>query len=210
MKLSLKDQNSKKIGDIQVDDSVFKAVVKPEALSTYVYCYLSNQRESNAHTKDRSEVRGGGRKPWRQKGTGRARHGSSRSPIWKGGGVTFGPRNERNYKKKMTKKFKRNVLRQAFSHLIANNQLDVIEDITLDVKKPLTKQALDVKNKFDAKTLTIVLPKKNETMMQAFGNIQNANVIQIGELSAYDLLTGGRVLLHQDCLGYIKNHWVKK
>ena len=102
MKVDLYDNKGKKSSkQVELEASVFAGKINQDLLRQYVYTYLGNQRQSNAHTKERGDVRGGGKKPWKQKGTGRARHGSSRSPIWKGGSVTFGPSNDRNFKKVM-------------------------------------------------------------------------------------------------------------
>ncbi|CAG1771971.1 partial 50S ribosomal protein L4, partial [uncultured bacterium] len=140
MNLPVFNQKAKKIEEIEVNDSVFNAPVNDKVLAQYVYVYLSNQRESNAHTKDRSEVRGGGKKPWKQKGTGRARVGSIRSPIWKGGGVTFGPTNQTNWKRKLTKSFKAAAFRNAFSKLNKAGLLNIIDGF--EIKEPSTKEAV--------------------------------------------------------------------
>jgi large subunit ribosomal protein L4 len=210
MKTALYDQQGKKLtSSVELPDSVFAAQVNDKLLAQYVFVYLSNQRESNAHTKDRSEVSGGGRKPWKQKGTGRARVGSSRSPIWTKGGVTFGPTNERNYKKAMNRKAKQAAIRSAFSKLNADNQLFVLEKLEITGQQP-AKQANALTDAFAAEKVTILTANRDAGLIQAFGNLFFAKVKTITEVSAYDLLNAGKVLLVQDCLSYINEKWAKE
>jgi large subunit ribosomal protein L4 len=209
MKLPVYNQKAKEVGDVEVSDSLFASKINDKVLSQYVFIYLSNQRQSNAHTKNRSEVRGGGKKPWKQKGTGRARVGSNRSPIWRGGGVTFGPTNEVNWKKKTTKSFRASAFRNAFSKLAKEGVLRIIDEIKMDEKKPLTKQALDLQKSFDnAKKITVVTSEKNEVLMNSLSNIKKSRAVLVSELNVYDLLNGGSVLIEQKALDYI-NRWAK-
>jgi large subunit ribosomal protein L4 len=207
MKLSVFDQKAKKIEDIEVDDKFFGGRVNNKVLSQYVYTYLSNQRQSNADTKDRSEVSGGGKKPWRQKGTGRARVGSSRSPLWRGGGVTFGVTNDKNYKKRMTKSFKKAAMRNVFTKLVKDENLNLVKDLKVDSK---TKDALKIVKDFgNPKKLTVVTGEKRKELLTSFANVSNVNVVLISDLNGYDLLNGGKVLLETECLEYIKEKWSK-
>lgn len=208
MKADLYNQKGKKVGTLEVTDGIFAATPNETVLAQYVYSYLSNQREGNAHTKDRSEVSGGGKKPWRQKGTGRARFGSSRNPIWRKGGVAFGPRNEVNWKKKITKKLKSNAIRSAFSKLTDNKMLNFVEAVKLDSKKPLTRQALDIINSFEnPKKVTVITAEVNKELVNAFSNLKNHKVVLVKDLNAYDVLTGGKILIEQEALEYINKHW---
>ena len=165
------------------------------------------RRQNSAHTKDRSEVRGGGRKPWRQKGTGRARHGSRRSPIWKGGGVTFGPRNERNYKKKINKKVKRKAV---FMVLSSKNEKGFIFFVSdLEIKEPKTKEMKDfIKNTFCDKSTLIVLPKIDKNLILATRNIENVDTIQAKDLNALDLLSYKYLVMPQASIGVVKESFV--
>lgn len=206
MNLPVVDQKAKKVSEVEVNESVFNSAVNDNVLAQYVYVYLSNQRESNAQTKDRSEVRGGGKKPWAQKGTGRARAGSSRSPIWRGGGVTFGPTNKTNWKRKLTKSFKAAAFRNAFSKLNKAGLISIVD--TLDIKEPSTKDAIEIQTNFESpKKMMIVTSKKNENLIKSFSNIKKTKVVLISEVNVYDLLNGGKVLLEKETLDYINNTW---
>jgi len=207
MKVDLLDQKGKVVKQINLNKEIFEAEVDANAISQYVYIYLSNQREGNAHTKDRSEVRGGGKKPWKQKGTGRARFGSSRTPIWRGGGVAFGPTNDVNYKKKINKKFKNHALKSLLSMLVKENKIKFVETLAVDEDKPLTKQALDIKNKIakDSKKITVVTSEKNAGIMKAFSNISNAFVNNTKDVSIYDLFVGGTIIMEENALESINS-----
>jgi large subunit ribosomal protein L4 len=209
MKADLYNQQAKKLSkSVDLDDSVFASKVNEKLLSTYTYIYLSNQRQSNAHTKDRSEVSGGGRKPWAQKGTGRARVGSNRSPIWTKGGVTFGPRNERNFKRILPKKAKQAAFRSVFSQLALNNNLVIVDKFDFEPTR-LANQASKIAQAFAARKITVVTAQKDENTIRAFSNIPSAKVKMISEISVYDLMTGGKILLAQDCLSHISDKWGK-
>ena len=136
MKTDLYNQAGEIINQVELPDQVFGLKINSDLLYQAVMAQLGNSRQVLAHTKGRSEVRGGGKKPWRQKGTGRARHGSIRSPIWKGGGVTFGPTKERNFSKTINKKMKRKALFMALSSKVTDQQLMVFDH--LSIEKPKT------------------------------------------------------------------------
>lgn len=175
-------------------------------LATALKAYAENSRAARANTKDRSEVRGGGKKPWKQKGTGRARVGSIRSPIWKGGGVTFGPTNQTNWKRKLTKSFKAAAFRNAFSKLNKAGLLNIIDGF--EIKEPSTKEAVEIKANFEnPKKLTIVTAKKNDNLVKSFANLPKSNIVMVSEVNVYDLINGGKVLLDKESLEYINNTW---
>lgn len=206
MNLPVLDHKAKKVSEVEANESVFNSSVNDKVLAQYVYVYLSNQRESNAQTKDRSEVSGGGKKPWAQKGTGRARAGSNRSPIWKGGGVTFGPTNKTNWKRKLTKSFKASAFRNAFSKLNKAGLLNIVD--SFELKEPSTKEAVEIQTSFEnPKKMTIITSKKNENLIKSFSNIKKTKVVLISEVNVYDLLNGGKVLLEKETLDYINNTW---
>lgn len=205
MKVTVFDLKGKETKKIDLDGSVFNAEANEKVISQYVYAYLANQRQANAHTKDRSEVRGGGRKPWRQKGTGRARFGSSRNPIWRKGGVTFGPRNNRNWKKALNRKFVKSAMRSALSSLGSDN-LKVIIPITFDDKKPLTKQALEIVEAFGYPSkITIVTNEKNEVLLKACANLSSVKATRVQELNAYDILNSGMLMLDEESIKILED-----
>ena len=131
IKIKIYNQKAEAVGEMQLSSKVFGVPVNEALVHQAVVTQMANERQVIAHTKDRSEVRGGGRKPWKQKGTGRARHGSSRSPIWIGGGVTFGPRNERNFKMRLNKKMKQNALLMALSDKAATGNLLALDKLEM-------------------------------------------------------------------------------
>jgi len=170
---------------------------------------MANQRQATAHTKDRSEVRGGGKKPWRQKGTGRARHGSIRSPIWKGGGVTFGPRNERNYKKIIPKQMRRKALLMVLSEKARNDSMVLLDE--LKVKEPKTKEIANLLANLPCKTAKtlIALPKLDKNIIIASKNIAKINTIEARELNVLDLLNFKYLLMPKDSIKIIKDTFLK-
>lgn len=136
------NQQGKSAGTVSLPGVVFGATWNPDLLHQVVLAMQANKRAGTAHTKDRGEVRGGGKKPWKQKGTGRARHGSTRSPIWTGGGVTHGPRNDKDYSQKINKKMRAKALYVALSEKLRNNKVLFIDALTLDEKK--TKKGAEI------------------------------------------------------------------
>ncbi len=167
-------------------------VANHELLKLAYDSYLANARLASATTKQRGEVRGGGKKPWRQKGTGRARFGSSRNPIWRGGGVVFGPRGNENYTKKLSKTAKRVAVRQALT-LASQAKKIVIKDIkttgkTTEVAKFLTD------NKLERRVL-VVVDEKSPELMRATNNIQNVLVVRASYLSVYHILNADKIVM---------------
>lgn len=209
MKVEMFDTKGKKQKDVIASDAVFAVKVNEDVLAQYVYAYLSNQRQANAHTKDRSEVAGSRSKPWRQKGTGRARVGTKQNPIWKGGGVAFGPKNIRNFKKRLNKKFKKAAMRQSLSTAVAQDSVKVVDTIAIDEKKPLAKQVVSLQNAFDTHKLTIVTELVNKPLVLAAQNIKNVQVVYVQDLNPYDILTGGLVLLEDNARKYLESTLVK-
>jgi large subunit ribosomal protein L4 len=200
------DKTGKKMtSTVTVDELVFENKINKALLSQVVYVYLSNQRQSNAHTKTRSEVSGGGRKPWRQKGTGRARHGSTRSPIWAKGGVTFGPRNNKNYKKDLNKKMRLVAFRSAFSAVTKEGNLAVIEDFT----PQKTKEIVAVLEKMNPAGKVTFLQAKENGLYKAAKNLLDVDVKSLADLSIYDVLNAGQLVVLENALPEISNKWGK-
>ena len=155
---------------------------------------LANQRQGNASTKTRAEVRGGGRKPWRQKGTGRARAGSIRSPLWRGGGVIFGPK-PRDYTLKMNRKERRLALRTAFQSRIAD--LIVVEDFAAEVPRPKTREMVQALSRWGVepdKKVLIIMAERNETVYLSARNIEKLRLISANNLNVFDLLAADHIV----------------
>ncbi|MEP7103720.1 MAG: 50S ribosomal protein L4 [Candidatus Dojkabacteria bacterium] len=205
MLLPIYNQKAKKVKEVEVSDEIFGTEVNNQVLSQYVYTYLSNQREGNANTKTKAQVSGGGKKPFKQKGTGRARAGSIRSPIWKGGGRAHGPKSNVNWTKKTTKQFRAVALRSALSKLLAGDKLKLIDMLVVEDSKPLTKQALDISTSFgNPKKMTVITSEMRPELINAFSNINKHSVKLVSDVNVYDLLNGGDVLIEESALEFIK------
>lgn len=186
-------------GNVTLPETVFGVAWNPDLVHEVVVGMQANARAGIAHTKDRSEVRGGGKKPWRQKGTGRARHGSSRSPIWTGGGVTFGPRNERDHSVKINRKVRTKALASVLSKKLTDNEVFFVDSLAMD--EPKTKdakaaiaalakgtgtEALVTKRKNAA---IVVLTQRNEATEKSFRNFGNMEVVMAKDVNPLQLLT---------------------
>ncbi len=216
MLTNLYNQNGEVISQIELPDEIFGLKINSDLLHQAVLAQLGNSRQVLAHTKDRSEVRGGGKKPWRQKGTGRARHGSIRSPLWKGGGVTFGPTKERNFSKSINKKMKRAALFMALSGKAADRQLVVFDNLT--VEKPKTKlvdQVLkNLAEKLDTQTLkrkknslVLVTPDTDKNIERSARNLPYAKVLSAKSLNVLDILNYKYLLLMRGSIPIIQEHY---
>jgi large subunit ribosomal protein L4 len=188
----------------KLDASVFAVMPKNHELLKLTYeAYLANGRDNLAQTKTRGLVRGGGRKPWRQKGTGRARFGSSRNPIWRGGGITFGPTGEENYTKKVPLTAKRLALRQALSIAAADGRIKVVE--TFETKDGKVAATVKLLEKMDAKgSILLVVSVKDELVERATRNVPMVKAIQANYLNVYDLMNADTVVISQKSLEVIK------
>lgn len=189
----------------KLDKKVFGLIVENHELLKQAYvAYLANARVGSAHTKLRGEVRGGGRKPWRQKGTGNARAGSIRSPLWRGGGITFGPTGEENYKKKLSTTSKRQALRQALS-LKADN-VKVIE--TFDSKDAKTAKTVQLLDRMGAnRNVLLVVDNKDSLMERATRNIPYVTVCQAQYVNVYDVLNADHVVVTKKALDIV-HEWL--
>lgn len=187
----------------KLDKSVFGLEVTSHELLKQAYVtYLANGRENLAVTKTRGLVRGGGRKPWKQKGTGRARFGSTRNPIWRGGGIVFGPTGQENYTKQINVKAKRLAIRQALSVAAANNRVAVIEDITLKNGKTSELAALLTKIKADRNTV-LVVENKTEELVRASKNLQKVMVVQAQYVNTYDVMNADNLVFTKAALDVV-------
>ncbi len=199
MNAKVYSREGKETGSVTLPVSVFGVAWNADLVHEVVIGMQANSRAGTAHTKDRSEVRGGGKKPWKQKGTGRARHGSSRSPIWTGGGVTFGPRSEKDYSVKINKKVRTKALATVLSKKFADNEVFFVDSLTMT--EPKTKEAkvivsalakgteqssLATKRKNAA---VIILANRNIATEKSFRNFGNIEVVMAKDINPVDLLT---------------------
>lgn len=180
--------NGEKTGTVDLDPKVFGVQIKPLLVQFVANAQRANAHQPYAHVKTRGEVRGGGRKPWKQKGTGRARHGSSRSPIWRGGGVTFGPTNERNMSKKVNKKEKQSAVRMCLTDKASEQHLFVID--SFDGAEGTTKQLATLLQKLSAvgRGALIATGAKNELVTRAAQNLPKTNTVLADSVNVLDLL----------------------
>jgi large subunit ribosomal protein L4 len=184
----------------KLDKKVFGLEVKKHTLLKSAYlAYLANGRENFAVTKKRGEVRGGGIKPWRQKGTGRARFGSSRNPIWRGGGIAFGPTGNENYSHKMNVKSKREALRQALSIANSENKVKVIDAFASSDGK--TKKATELLKKIEATgTVLLVVDHKDEKITRAIKNLADVKLVSAQYLQVFDILNADSIVVTSPAL----------
>ncbi len=198
-KLAVLNTQGEQVGNIDLKEELFAAPIRKGALYYTAVAQMSNSRLGTASTKKRGEVRGGGRKPWAQKGTGRARHGSSRSPIWVGGGVTFGPSPERNYARKVPKKVKRIALQSALSAKVRDNKLLVIEDLSME--KPKTKEIKKILEKLKAHPrVLLVTAQPDLNIIKSVQNLQGIKVIIAHQLNVLDLLNHDYLIMTREAL----------
>lgn len=170
-----------------LNKNIFEVSLNPNLVHQIATSQMSNKRQVIAHTKTRAEVSGGGRKPWRQKGTGRARHGSIRSPLWVGGGVTFGPTKDRNFKKDVPKKMKRKALFMVLSEKFKNSNLIIVDSFEMkEIKTKAFKKMID-NLKLDGSVL-IALEDLNENIIKSARNIKHLKTIQVKDLNCLDVL----------------------
>ncbi len=198
MKTKVFNLSGQEVKELDLNEKVFNIAVKPEVIHEVFVAQRNNARESWADTKNRGEVHGGGKKPWQQKGTGRARHGSIRSPIWKGGGVAFGPLSIRNYTTKINKKTRRLATRMCLSDKAQNGGLWVVEDFSF--AEPRTKlfaaflKALPAKQK----TFLVVTAGKDAKVLKATGNLQAVQTVRAEDLNVVEVLSKQAIITSVD------------
>lgn len=200
-KVAVYNINGEQIGEMELSDNVFGVEVNVPVMHEAVLNYLANQRQGTHSTKRRGEVRGGGIKPWRQKGTGRARQGSIRAPQWIKGGVVFGPK-PRDYSYNIPKKVKRLALKSALSSKVRDNEIIVIDDINID--EPKTKKVVDMLKKFNVKNALIVIPEGKENVVLSSRNIPNVKAVFANSLNTYDVLKYDRFIITKDAVNKVE------
>ncbi len=203
MEIEVKDINNNVKGKISLSEKIFCSAVSGSVVHGAVVSYLANQRQGTHATKTRGLVRGGGRKPWKQKKTGRARHRSIRSPIWRGGGIVFGPE-PRDYSINMPKGMKKAALYKALAIKLTDGEIGVIDSIA--VEKPSTKAIVEMIEKMglNSKTLLIVLPEKDENIMLSVRNIPTAAVISVSDLNAYYISAFDYILFTAEAISILE------
>jgi large subunit ribosomal protein L4 len=212
MKTDVYNLKNEVVGEMELPASVFSARWNSVLVKQVLDAQLANNRSPWAHTKDRSEVRGGGRKPWRQKGTGRARHGSTRSPIWVGGGKSHGPRNDRDYSQKVNKKMKRAALFAALSRKTKEGEIKIFDTLTFEA--PKTKMLASTLNtllnmKKGAKRFDVLLIglHDNTNLNRASANLLKTKTLDATSLNIYDILNHKNVFIDKEAIPMIEKHY---
>ncbi len=185
-KIQILDQSGKRVSEMSAPKEVFSYPVKEHLLYEAVVSFRANQRRGTASTKTRGEVKGGGRKPWRQKGTGRARAGSNRSPLWRKGGVTFGPK-PKSYYYSLPKKAKRNALKSVLSMKLAEKQLLILK--ALEIKEPKTKDGAKLLEALKLDSALIVDDHQNKNLFLSLRNIPKVKAVDTNLINVYDVLS---------------------
>jgi large subunit ribosomal protein L4 len=214
MKFPVYNEKGKETERISLPKEIFGVKVNSDLVHQVVVSQMANRRQALAHTKDRSEVSGGGRKPWRQKGTGRARHGSIRSPLWRGGGVTFGPTKERAFKKRIPQKMKRKSLFMVLTAKAKKKLLLILDK--LEIEKAKTKEMVQLLNNlrseikdFKKGSILIALPKVDKKILLATKNIAQTEVLEARNLNVLDLLSFQYLIMPKESIDVIKKTFVK-
>ena len=217
MKVAVYNKEGKETGEVNLPKEIFEVPMNVDLVHQVFTLQRANQRQVSAHTKDRGEVRGGGRKPWRQKGTGRARHGSIRSPLWRGGGITFGPRKDKNFKREIPKKMRKKALFMVLSEK-AKNDLFVVLD-KLEMEKPNTKLMYETIKKLPvSKGSRLILSndghstslRTSKNLFLSARNIKKTGVLEARNLNVVDLLNYKYLLIAKDGIKEIEKTFIKE
>ncbi|GKU27773.1 MULTISPECIES: 50S ribosomal protein L4 [Clostridium] len=199
--VGLFNKEGQKVGDFQLNENVFGVEINEHAMHQVVVALLANKRQGTQSAKTRAEVSGGGIKPWRQKGTGRARQGSTRSPQWAHGGIVFAPK-PRSYRVSIPKTMRRVAMKSALSSKVVDNSLLVLEG--LDFEAPKTKQVIGLLNALEAKKTLIVTAESNENVYKSARNIPGVAVIPVNNINVYDLLKYDKLVITKDAVAKIE------
>ena len=199
--VGLFNKEGNKIEDIQLNETIFAAEVNADAMHQVVVALLANKRQGTQSAKTRAAVRGGGIKPWRQKGTGRARQGSIRAPQWIKGGVVFAPK-PRDYRMSIPKSMRRVAMLSALTSKVQNDEMVVLDSLTLEV--PKTKEVVKMLNAFNAKKTLIITAEANEKVYKSARNIEGVAVLPVNNINVYDLLKYPKVIMTKDAVSKIE------
>ena len=201
-KVNVYNQLGEVVGDIELNEAIFGVEVNEHVVYEVVKNHLANRRQGTQSAKTRAEVRGGGRKPWRQKGTGRARQGSIRAPQWKGGGVVFAPK-PRSYRYSVPKKVRRLAMRSVLTSKVLEGELRVLDALTIDAFS--TKKAKEILKNLNLETKTIiVLSEGNEKIVKSFANLPKVETVVVDYMNVYDLLRFDNLVIVKDALSKIE------
>jgi large subunit ribosomal protein L4 len=203
--VSVIDQTGARTGELELPDAIFGGPINTVVMHQALIRQLANARQGTHDTKNRTEVRGGGRKPWRQKGTGRARQGSIRSPQWAGGGIVFGP-TPRSYRQEMPRKQRRLALRSALAVKAQDGQISVLDGFEVEV--PRTRAVVELLRSIEAGArVLVVLGSHNELLERSARNLPEVRVVLAANLSVRDLLSADTVLMTRDALDHVQGAW---
>ncbi|MFH1704097.1 MAG: 50S ribosomal protein L4 [Nitrospirota bacterium] len=208
LEVEIKNRNNATVGNIKLNDKVFSVPINGPLLHDAVVNYLANQRQGTHATKTKGLVSGGGKKPWKQKHTGRARAGSIRSPLWRGGGIVFGPQ-PRDYSYNLPKKAKRLALKTALSLKMSDGAITIIDGLSMD--KPKTKEIIaTLKNLgLEGEKVLIITPENNKIITLSARNIPGVKVVRVSDLNSYDVLVHGRLLMTKDAVTKLAGEEIK-
>ena len=203
-KIDIISQSGEKVKNINLNDSIWNITPNDAVLHNDIVAKMANARQASASTKTRSEVSGGGRKPWRQKGTGNARQGSIRATQWRGGGIVFGPNPNRNYSKKVNKKEKRLALKSALSYKVIDKELVVVDKIEFKTNK--TKEMVNLLEKLNLTNnkVLVVLEELNENVCLASRNLANVKILLPNELNSLDIVNADNMLITESALNKLE------
>ena len=199
--VGLFNKEANKVGDIELNENIFAVEVNESAMHQVVVALLANKRQGTQSAKTRAEVRGGGIKPWRQKGTGRARQGSIRAPQWIKGGIVFAPK-PRDYRMSIPKSMKRVAMKSALTSKVQAGEFVVVDNLDFEAIK--TKQVAAMINAFEAKKALIITAESNEIVYKSARDIEGVNVIPANNINVYDLLKSGKVIITKDAVSKIE------
>ena len=201
-KVNVYNQLGEVVGDIELNEAIFGIEVNEHVVYEVVKNHLANRRQVTQSAKTRAEVRGGGRKPWRQKGTGRARQGSIRAPQWKGGGVVFAPK-PRSYRYSVPKKVRRLAMKSVLSSKVLEGELRILDALTIDAFS--TKKAKEILKNLSLETKTmIVLPEGNDMIIKSFANLPKVETVVVDYMNVYDLMRFDNLVIVKDALSKIE------
>lgn len=218
IKINIYNKTAEAVGDLNLSKKVFGLDPNSDLIHQALVAQMGNERQVLAHTKTKSEVRGGGKKPWKQKGTGRARAGSSRSPIWIGGGVTFGPRSDRNFSKKINKKMKQKALMMVFSDKVKNNSLVVVDKLEMAEFKTKTlndflkkiEVNFDNPDKKTKRSVLLINDNNDKKVLYSGRNLVGVDIINLENVNIIDLLKNKNLLITESAINKINERYSKE